>query len=158
MRRLLFGRSIPRWQVGLALGTVAVVVILVVLLVLLNVPPKPQGSVTAAQVRITGQGSTTHGTSWFGPSVRNYSGEVDGYPFAYPTGSTFNFSFQMVNTDVHGHNVSQVTTSSPFHVASTNPILPYAVGAGDDFLLTIVLQTPSSAQTSSLNITITIFG
>jgi hypothetical protein len=154
----LFRGREGRRQLYFLLATSAAVVVAVVLIVGVSGPPRPTGDVRSVEIRIVGQGMTSHGIGWFGTPDVNYSSVPDGYPFTFAVGSSFNYSLEVVNGDRYAHNLSAVSINAPFHILAMTPTLPYQIDGAEDFLLTLTLGSPTSSGAYSVVITLDTYG
>ena len=157
MPPLFRGRE-GRRQLYVLIGTSAVVVVVVLLIVGISGPPPPTGEVRSVEIRIVGQGMTSHGIGWFGTPDVNYSSVPDGYPFTFAVGGSFNYSLEVVNGDRYAHNLSSVSVNAPFQIRAMTPALPYQIDGAEDFLLTLTLAAPTHSGAYAVVITLDTYG
>lgn len=140
-------RTRHRWFTFLIIAAAIVVVVLVALIGfgVLVLPSKSPAPVTISSVQlVVHQGLTSNGDPWLGRSWINYTG-AEGYPIQVAAGSTWSVVWTFINFDDVPHNITQVSPSLPFAQPTTQPPLPYAVGAGDDDgSLAIILTAPNN--------------
>ncbi len=155
-----------RWNrrrlTGLGVAVAALVVALLVVLIALGIlvlPSSPPAKVTVNSVHWTlEQGTTGHGSGWFGPSQFNYTS--GGYPIEVVPGGTLDVVWTFSNFDASSHSVVSITAGAPFVTVTSQiqPALPTAVPGGtDDGSLLVPVEVPNDAGAAlTLSLTVVI--
>ncbi len=138
------------------------VAVVVSLLVLIGIGYLVLPSPAAAKVTVTGitvqinQGSTSHGTGWFGPSTRNLTVQ-DGLPTQVGPGQVLALSLILPNMDDVNHTIVSAVVAAPFSLDKTAPTLPAMVVTGnDDWLLVVTVVAPSGSGGGTYSISLTL--
>ena len=121
-----------------------------------NSGSKPQDTITAVDLGIVYQGSTS---GYFGPVSNSYCPDSDPLQqcsVVVATGSVWVYNLNLVSTaSLFTHRVTSITIQSPFTEESFTPGVPQSVSPGGSVLFTIDILTPSTAGSYAVSITVT---
>lgn len=149
-----FRRRTVRRLLTFAISAVAIVVVVLVVMIgtgVLVLPSKDPARVTISMVQLQiEQGTNPSGVGWFGMSTINYT-SAEGYPIQVALGGTWSVAYTFFNLDDRPHNITMVTPSPQeyFSIEGTVPALPYAIGAGEDGAISIIVTVDPSTPVAT---------
>jgi hypothetical protein len=155
--------QLKEWRLPLLMLVACVVVLLAVAQDLyaaapagVSIPssPGPPTSVVVlnAGLSISYWTSNPNDTAYLiGPECDQLGPPVSVCPINFTAGATWDFVFQLNNSDSVNHTLSNVTIDAPFTLESATPALPFSLPSGVAVKVSLELQVPATDGLYFLN-------